>query len=203
MTDFKANIARNISELRRASGITQSELAAKLNYSDKAISKWERGDSVPDVSVLKAVADTFGVTVDYLLADNRGAAPMGGPAAHHLKVNRVIIALLSACSVLLIATIVFVILELIPNATGISVWSVYLYSIPAVLVVLLIFNAMWGRRIWNFVLLSLLTWSVLLCLYVIFLSLNIWIIFVIGLPLQVIIFLWAGLRPIGGKDADK
>ena len=67
MSDIKAIIAKNITALRQNHKMTQIELAEKLNYSDKAVSKWERGESVPDISVLKQIADLFGVTVDYLL----------------------------------------------------------------------------------------------------------------------------------------
>ena len=61
MEELREIIAKNISDLRKKSGLTQIELAEKLNYSDKAVSKWERGDSVPDVGVLKQIADLFGV----------------------------------------------------------------------------------------------------------------------------------------------
>ena len=67
MDEIKLIIARNITDLRRKNNMTQAELAEKLNYSDKAVSKWERGESLPDVTVLKCIADTFRVTVDYLL----------------------------------------------------------------------------------------------------------------------------------------
>jgi transcriptional regulator with XRE-family HTH domain len=69
MEDYKRIIANNITELRKAVPLTQAELAEKLNYSDKAVSKWERGESIPDVIVLKQIAELFGVTVDYLLED--------------------------------------------------------------------------------------------------------------------------------------
>ena len=69
MENLRLIIARNITELRREAGLTQLELAEKLNYSDKAVSKWERAESVPDIAVLKAVADLFGVTVDELIRD--------------------------------------------------------------------------------------------------------------------------------------
>lgn len=203
MAELKKNVSRNITALRRANGMTQSDLAQRLNYSDKAISKWERGDSLPDVAVLKAVADTFGVSVDYLLAENDGAPAVGSDDAHHLRINRTIITLLSACSVLLIATIAFVVLELAKTPEGLSVWAIYLYSLPVVLIVLIIFNAMWGRRLWNFLLISGLVWSGLLCVYMMFFELNIWLIFVIGIPVQAIIILWANLRPIGGKNDRK
>ena len=67
MEDIKLIISQNIVALRRESGMTQIELAEKLSYSDKAVSKWERGESVPDITVLKAIADLFSVTVDYLI----------------------------------------------------------------------------------------------------------------------------------------
>ena len=65
--DIKSNIAKNISELRQTKSMTQLELAEQLNNSDKAGAKCERGDSVPDVTVLKRIADLFGVTLDYLV----------------------------------------------------------------------------------------------------------------------------------------
>lgn len=69
MEDLKRIIADNIAELRKAVPLTQAELAEKLNYSDKAVSKWERGESIPDVIVLKQIAGIFGVSVDYLLEE--------------------------------------------------------------------------------------------------------------------------------------
>ena len=60
-------IAGNIGKLRREAGMTQLELAEELNYSDKAVSKWERGESIPDVIILKQLADRFSVSVDFLL----------------------------------------------------------------------------------------------------------------------------------------
>ena len=70
MENLKLIIAKNITELRRAASMTQLDLAQKLNYSDKAVSKWERAESVPDISVLKSVAELFGVKVDNLITDH-------------------------------------------------------------------------------------------------------------------------------------
>ena len=64
--DTKSIIANNIIELRKSKKWTQIELAEKLNYSDKAISKWERAESLPDVTVLQQIAALFSVSVDYL-----------------------------------------------------------------------------------------------------------------------------------------
>ncbi|MBQ5711184.1 MAG: helix-turn-helix transcriptional regulator, partial [Oscillospiraceae bacterium] len=69
MEDIKSVIAKNITQLRQAAGMTQSELGEKLNYSDKSVSKWERAESIPDVAVLKQLADLFGVKLDDLLRE--------------------------------------------------------------------------------------------------------------------------------------
>ena len=92
MEDIKAIIAENIVLLRRGRGMTQIELAEKLNYSDKAVSKWERGESVPDISVLKQIADIFGVTVDYLITPGQDGLPADDDAAQRqiAKKKRVI-----------------------------------------------------------------------------------------------------------------
>jgi len=70
MENLKSIIAKNIVLLRTGAHLTQAELAERLNYSDKAVSKWERGESLPDITVIKAIADMFGVTVDWLLREN-------------------------------------------------------------------------------------------------------------------------------------
>lgn len=70
MNNLKEIISKNITNLRKAEKLTQFEFASKLNYSDKAISKWERGESIPDVITIKQIADFFNVTVDYLLTQH-------------------------------------------------------------------------------------------------------------------------------------
>ncbi|MBQ8186318.1 MAG: helix-turn-helix transcriptional regulator, partial [Clostridia bacterium] len=67
--DIPQIIARNITTLRKNAGMTQAGLAEKIGYSDKSISKWERAEGIPDVICLKAIADLFGVSVDYMLTE--------------------------------------------------------------------------------------------------------------------------------------
>ena len=76
MSDKRFIIGKNIAELRKSSGLTQLELAEKLNYSDKSVSKWERGESLPDIVVLKSVADLFEVTLDYLVEEEHDGKPV-------------------------------------------------------------------------------------------------------------------------------
>ena len=60
----RKSIGSFIAALRRANGMTQKELAERLSVSDKAVSRWERDDSLPDVMLLPVIADLFHITVD-------------------------------------------------------------------------------------------------------------------------------------------
>lgn len=78
--DLGQILASRIAAERKRSGFTQAGLAEKLGYSDKSISKWERGDGIPDVFCLKRMADLFGVTVDALLTEESETVPAARPA---------------------------------------------------------------------------------------------------------------------------
>jgi len=194
MGDLKQTISKNIIDLRKSRQLTQAELAAKLNYSDKAISKWERAESIPDIVVLKEIADIFGVSVDYLITEEHSDEEI---RAHEItaqdKKNRLIVSLLANALVWLMATITFVYIGIYDNSIH-RLWTVYLYAIPVSLIVMLIFNSIWGNKRRNFLIISMLVWSVLLALYMILYKYNIWLVFVVGIPAQFIIFLWSKLK---------
>ncbi len=172
--------------------MTQAELAQRLNYSDKAISKWERGESIPDVAVLRDIGALYGVGVDWLLSDTHDES--AHEPTRHERVNRLVITLLSVSLVWLIATILFVILELIPLKSSVGIWIVYVYAVPVSCIVLIVFNSLWGKRKRNFLIISALVWSLLASVYVTFLPLDLYLIFIIGIPAQLIIILWANLK---------
>lgn len=193
MKELKPVIANNIIDLRKSMHWTQAELAQKLNYSDKAVSKWERAESVPDVTVLKSIADLFHVTIDYLMeADHTEKEVKSQTISKLQRRNHFIIALLSASLVFLIATIIFVVLLVCPVKSDFRPWMVYIYALPIALIVLLVFNSLWGKRAANFVIITVLVWVTLLAIYLTFLSQNIWLVFTIGIPSQIIILLWSG-----------
>ncbi len=188
MEDLKGIIAKNLADLRSKEKLTQAELAARLNYSDKAVSKWERGESLPDITVLKQIADLFSVTVDYLLTEEHDAkaeAPAMGKKRRHR-----VITWLSAALVWLIATVLFVLARiLLPQLLG--AWLLFLYAVPVSAVVLLVLNSLWGNRRWNYAIISLLTWSLLLSLFLTVSFNGSWMLFLLGVPAQIIILLWS------------
>jgi transcriptional regulator with XRE-family HTH domain len=202
---LKSVIAANISDLRRRNGMTQLDLAEKLNYTDKAISKWERGESLPDVLVLKSIADLFGVTVDYLLEEEH---PI--PAADHAEDEdaarkqqsirtRGFVTGMSILLVWLVATVLFMIADM-ASVDMVDQWLVFMYAVPASMVLWLVLNSVWFDRRRNYLIISLLMWSILATVYATVWRVadyNAWIIFMLGLPGQAIILMWSRLKQKG------
>ncbi|MCQ2477701.1 MAG: helix-turn-helix domain-containing protein [Clostridia bacterium] len=150
--ELKENIAKNLVFYRKQSGLTQLDLAEKLNYSDKAVSKWERGESLPDVYILTQIAELFGVTVDCMLGTKVQKKPVK-------RQNRIIITALSMCIVWLAATVCFVTLKLLPIN--------FVCALPACAVVAVVFCSLWWNRFWRLVSVSALIWSSAGCIYAI------------------------------------
>ncbi len=210
MDDIKSNIAKNIADLRLSRGMTQFELAQKLSYSDKAVSKWERGESIPDVTVLVAIASLFGVTLDYLVScghsendkndenDENGAEALSDANSKNGKIDRdekkkrdrIIITEISMLLVWFIATAVFLVLSLALPMFG-ARWLSFVYAVPMSTVVWLVFNSVWFDRHLNYFIVSLLIWSLLCSIYLTVLAVgyNLGLIFILGVPSQLIIIM--------------
>lgn len=193
MNDLKQIIANNITTLRKAKNLTQLEFANELNYSDKAISKWERAESIPDVIVLKQIADLFGVTVDYLLkehsADEKLIVIENKTSSNVL--NKIPLSLLSASPIWIIATIIFTLISIF---TGKYVWYVFYISVPLTILMFIIFNTLWGNRRNNYIIVSFFVWSILACIYLCLIKFNLWQLFILGIPAQLAIILWSSLK---------
>lgn len=200
MNDLKQTISKNISELRKKHNLTQLQLAEKLNYSDKAISKWERGESIPDVTVLVEMAELFSVSLDYLVT---GKEKKEGPKTEEelkykeatkkiVNKNRVAITGISIQTVWLVAIMFFVPISLIwPNND--ARWLCFFYAIPVSAIVWLVFNSIWFNRRRNYFIISLLMWSILAAIHItgLFLGAQLNIIYLFGLPGELIIILWS------------
>ena len=184
MENLNEIFSKNITRLRNEHNLTQFELGAKLNYSDKAVSRWERGEAIPDAKVLVGLSEIFGVTVDDLLR-NPEVKSTG-----HWWDNKRIIPTISFIGVWTLALIVFVIL----NMFSFTYWMVFVYALPVSLIVLLVFSAIWWNKKANIAFVSLLCWSIILCIYLTFLNHNWWLLFLIGIPVQIIVALGFSIR---------
>jgi transcriptional regulator with XRE-family HTH domain len=197
---LKAILGSNIVSYRKQQGLTQAGLAEKLNYSDKAVSKWERGESMPDVLTLVQVADLFGISVDDLLTDPNSLPEEKSAVVGKMekavertlkrKADKLSILGLSSLLVWFVALLLFVIISSLGIAKS---WLAFFYAVPANAIVLLSLLSAWHDFRWNKTLVSVIVWGCLLSLYMsllIFLKVNIWKLFLLGIPGQLAIFLW-------------
>ncbi len=198
MQDLKPIIAKNITALRQEQKMTQIDLAEQLNYSDKAVSKWERGESVPDVMVLKAIADLFGVTLDYLLEEeHRLPAEVKEEVKEEKKPvsamrSHTVVTLLSELIVWFVATVGFVVVDMIwPRHS--AEWLPFVYAVPVSMIVWLVFNSIWFNTRRNYLIISLLVWSLLLAvaLTVLVFGRTAWQLLFLGIPGQIAILIWS------------
>lgn len=207
---LKKQIGANIASYRKHLGLTQVGLAEKLNYSDKAVSKWERGESAPDVQTLVQLAELYDVSVNDLLVDpnelpeNPGAVErvMGRAVEKTLKrkADKKIILGLSSVLVWFVALLLFVVLSSLELPKS---WLAFFYAIPADAIVMLSLRSAWKDFRWNQALISLIMWGSLLSVFMtllVFLQLNIWKLFLLGIPGQAAIFLWFRLYRKAPKE---
>ena len=202
MEDLKLNLAKNITALRQASSMTQLELAEKLNYSDKAISKWERGESIPDIMVLKSIADLFGVTLDYLLEGDHSEKPKPSQeSAGYLHRNRKVVTTLSVLLVWFIATLAYVVMDLtIPRL--VVKWLSFAYAVPVSMIVWLVFNSIWFNKRRNYFIISLLMWTTLACVVLTVAAFGgcAWQLLLLGIPGQIAILVWSRFQRKNRKE---
>ena len=190
MEDIKSNVAKNITELRILNNMTQMELAEKLNYSDKTISKWERAESSPDISVLVEMADLFGVTLDYLVRSENIEEAVVEHKTNEVKYNRRAVSYIAEGGGWIIAIFAFIITTLITNQMSFQ-WLYFLYALPVVLIVKLIFNSIWFNPRHNYLIISALMWSILATIHITFLyfKVNVTLIYLLGVAGQIVIVL--------------
>ena len=201
------NIGINIYTLRKEKKITQAQLAEKLGVSVQAISKWERGESIPDVMVLKQIADMNGVTVDYLLTDIHEAPEPVAEEKTEVETTKRRQSLrtrgfVTGMSVLLVwiaALVLFIVFDT-ASLDYRSNWVVFACAVPASFIVWLVMNSIWFNRRRNYLIISLLMWSLLALIYIpilLFAERNLWLIFSLGIPGQAIIIMWSRLKQSG------
>ena len=207
---LKRQIGTNIALQRKNAGLTQAGLAEKLNYSDKAVSKWERGDSMPDILTLVQLSELFEVSVSDLLSDpnalpgNPGslekAMSQVSEKALKRKANKNVILALSSTLVWFVALLFFVVI----SSFGIPYsWIAFIYAIPINAIVLLSLRSAWRDFRWNRVLISVIVWSTLLALYLsflLFLHFQMWKLFLLGIPGEVAITLWFRLFRVPSRE---
>ena len=200
--ELKIAVGAGIARLRRERGLTQAELAERINYSDKAISKWERGESLPDVVTLLNLARELGTDLNTLtgctaqtLAEPEEIsetvpAVTSEPIKKRPRADKTVIQKLSSILVWVVALFLYMVMD----AFGVSnLWLLFVAAVPANAIVLLSLRSAWKLYGMNRILISVILWSVLLTVYLLLLvtaKVNVWRILPMGLLGQAAIILW-------------
>lgn len=185
-------VANNLIYYRKAYGYTQIQLAEKFNYSDKTISKWERGESFPDIFVLKTLADFYGITINDFFREK--------PKKYYPPVTkkRLLIVLLSVGLVWLVASIIYAFLMIFSNGQLSDSWLVFIFATIPTFIICLVFANLYKQRFWSFISVSGLMWCAATSIYIPWVmyaqSTYLFLIFIIVVPLQVLAFLWFLLK---------
>lgn len=201
MDELKLIFAQNLANLRKQMKLTQVEFAEKINYSDKSVSKWERGESIPDVSVLKCIADFFGVTIDFLVTKQENKENTVTSTKYEKTVKTKNRALISAITVFAIAVCmltVFVSLQSVkPENLWLNLQSCFICPLPICFLILFIFSSIWSaKKFWNITFLSAFVWSLILmtfCIVNLATGKSYPLVFLVGIPSQTIILMSYGI----------
>lgn len=195
MKTLKEIVGENLVELRKGAHLTQFELAEKMNYSDKSISKWENGDTLPDLETLNELCKFYGVTIDYLTHEvNTNKADFIITNKTN-TVNNIVITSLMCSLVWMIATIVFVYGIMLKHQ---SYWTVFVYSVPITCIVAAFFARRYfktTRKIF-FIFGTILIWSLLAAIFCGFLyhGYILWPLFLLGVPAEISLGLWSFIK---------
>ena len=209
---LKNQLGVNIASYRKRAGLTQAGLAEKLNYSDKAVSKWERGESIPDLLTLVQLSELFGITVNDLLVDPNALPEEKGPVQKVMekavektlkrKADKKMILGLSSVLVWFVALFVYVVISSLELPKS---WIAFFWAVPANAIVLLSLCSAWREFRWNRILISCIVWGTLLSVYMtmlVFSGFHMPKLFLLGIPGQIAIWMWFRMirRPKEAKN---
>ena len=188
MENIKEIIAKNLVELRKSHKMTQQALAEKLNYTDKAISRWEHAETLPDIETLCRVCDIYGVKFEYLLAKEQPKDPAQNPNIKKSNTgSKVVITVMASLTVWLIATVLYAFLW------SKNPWTIFIWSCPATAFTLFLSNHfLFGKKVFRIISISFFIWLFICALYIELLvshGFNIWPMFLVGAPLEAILIL--------------
>lgn len=200
LSELKLITASNLINLRTHAGLTQAELGAKLSYSDKNISKWERGEAIPDAYVLTQLAELYGVSVDYILSSHDAwEAPDEAEAEEQPRYSAEVIIAIAILSIMTAALTAFVILWLLGNIE----WRVFLIGISLSLLTLLVLDCVFYKAKGLEYIISAFIVSLFFIAYFAKPDANLWQLFLICIPAVVLTFLGCNVRVKPKKSKKK
>ena len=192
--EIKSNFSQNLTRLRKSNNLTQLALAEKLNYSDKAISKWEVGNVLPDIETMSQIADFFGTTVNDLIYPEKKFKRI-------FRENHINITLLSIGIAWFLSSIIYFILDKSTNIP--RIWLTFILTIPISMIILIVLSSIWFNKLMTMISVSGLFWSTILTIFLFINKTSYWFLFIIGMVGQLLIVFWAKLKKIVKPQTTK
>ena len=188
MKDIRPIISKNLSMLRKEKGLTQAELAERLNYSDKAVSRWEHGDTLPDVNVLYELCEFYGITINDLVSEDcKVQKEIKKEYTKEMNTYKIWRSILSVSIVWLLVTLIFTYsLAISGNA---NLWILFVWAVPVSIIAFYVFGKSFLNSLTRFILSSCIMWTIIASVFVSMIPHVFWQLFLIGVPLEMIIFL--------------
>ncbi len=183
-------LAKNLAYYRKASGLTQLELAEKFNYSDKSVSKWERGEGFPDIFVLKSLADFYGINVDDFFQSEHKAVKI----SQSKKRKQTYLKLLSVGLGWLVVTLTFFLLNtLMGDRFAFKPWLTFIYGTLITGIILVVWEFIYHNRFLRMIATSIIIWTTALSLFLTFLVVmnrSLPLLFIVAIPVEILEIIW-------------
>ena len=190
MINQQEQLAKNLAYYRKASGLTQLELAEKFNYSDKSVSKWERGEGFPDVFVLKSLADFYGISVDDFFQSEHKAVKI----SQSKKRKQTYLKLLSVGLGWLVVTLTFFLLNtLMGDRFAFKPWLTFIYGTLITGIILVVWEFIYHNRFLRMIATSIIIWTTALSLFLTFLVVmnrSLPLLFIVAIPVEILEIIW-------------
>lgn len=202
MEKLGTTIGNNLTFLRKKAGLTQLEFGEKFSYSDKTVSKWEQGDVIPSVEVLKSIADFYGVSVDFILKEHTSDNDFFSivkkvpDVANKITITSLIVIILYAIAVTIHIASIF---DMHTSDMHVNLWwTVYIWMVPLSAIIIAISSKFMFRSTkLMFIWISVAVWTILIAAFVtayMVRSYFYWYLFFIGIPVQIAIILMMRIK---------
>lgn len=192
MGDIKKVIAKNLILLRKSHGLTQNKLAEKLSYSDNMVSRWERGEIAPSIETLEKISEFYKVPIESLIKPKSTTERKTDNYEKKEAKRRFSLTLILVLFIWFISCVTFVYMFAVFNKSN---WILFVFDVPLSCAILLLYKPKSDNNVYHFVVLTVLLWSFLSYLYLLFIDYHIFLLFLVGIPVQLILVIWAFITP--------
>lgn len=179
MENVKKIVSQNLIRLRKENSLTQAELAKLINYSDKAISRWETGEVVPDLETIYKLSEVFNVPVSAITEKQCEEEKIEEPSP--IVSRKILSQIFLTCEIWFILCVIFAYFKI---TRQMNIWQMFVWGVPATALMLWFFNRKEKTNLLLFFYATVFVWSFITCVYLRLIASNPWYMYFIGLPVQ-------------------